>query len=79
MQLTGVRFPANALTFIYMSELYSVGGIVVSIAASQAVDPGSIPGQCNVLLIQFSGTGLLIIGGFSGQGQSKPCSCKVKL
>ena len=24
-----------------------VGGIVASIAASQAVDPGSIPGQCN--------------------------------
>ena len=24
-----------------------IGGIVHSIAASQAVDPGSIPGQCN--------------------------------
>ena len=24
----------------------SIGGIVVSIAAFQAVDPGSIPGQC---------------------------------
>ena len=74
MQLTGVRFPANALTFIYISEIYSVGGIVVSIAASQAVDPGSIPGQCNYHLKQYLGSGLLINGGFSGQGQSKPCS-----
>ena len=29
--------------------LCSVGGIVVSIAAFQAVDPGSIPGQCSGL------------------------------
>ncbi len=27
--------------------VYRVGGIVVSIAAFQAVDPGSIPGQRN--------------------------------
>ena len=25
---------------------HGIGGIVASIAASQAVDPGSIPGQC---------------------------------
>ena len=28
-------------------QLYSVGGIMVSIAAFQAVDPGSIPGRRN--------------------------------
>ena len=31
-----------------------IGGIVVSIAAFQAVDPGSIPGQCIDLIIPLS-------------------------
>ena len=31
----------------------SVGGIVVSIAAFQAVDPGSIPGQRKVVFLFF--------------------------
>lgn len=33
---------------------HCIGGIVVSIAAFQAVDPGSIPGQCNSFV--FCGT-----------------------
>lgn len=31
----------------------SVGGIVVSIAASQAVDPGSIPGRRRAFFVKF--------------------------
>ena len=30
-----------------------VGGIVVSIAAFQAVDPGSIPGRRNILFLLY--------------------------
>ncbi len=34
-------------TELYTFSLYGVGGIMVSIAAFQAVDPGSIPGRRN--------------------------------
>ena len=44
-----------------MSVHIRVGGIVVSITASQAVDPGLILLQCIDLLTQISGTGLIVI------------------
>ena len=39
---------------VYILGLCSIGGIVVSIAAFQAVDPGSIPGQCSFTDAQAS-------------------------
>ena len=39
---------------VYILGLCSIGGIVVSIAAFQAVDPGSIPGQCIDFVITLS-------------------------
>ena len=44
----------------------SVGGIMVSIAAFQAVDPGSIPGRRRTFIFHF-GTGLLHVPLFRGQ------------
>ena len=38
---------ANTLLIFHESSPGSVGGIMVSIAAFQAVDPGSIPGRRN--------------------------------
>ena len=49
----------------------SVGGIVVRIAASQAVDPGSIPGQCIKVLLQMWGHERLLLGCITEQEQSK--------
>ena len=40
------NFANTPPTFLTL-ELRSVGGIMVSIAAFQAVDPGSIPGRRN--------------------------------
>ena len=48
---TFVNIP-NALLILPTSNWTGVGGIMVSIAAFQAVDPGSIPGRRNFL---FSG------------------------
>ena len=45
---------------VYVLGLCSIGGIVVSIAAFQAVDPGSIPGQCIAFGILLS-QGMLTI------------------
>ena len=49
---------AIRIFFIYILltlcfDLTSVGGIVVSIAAFQAVDPGSIPGHRKMFFISF--------------------------
>ena len=41
------NFANTPPTFLTL-ELRSVGGIMVSIAAFQAVDPGSIPGRRNI-------------------------------
>ena len=43
----------SLLREINMASYDSVGGIVVSIAAFQAVDPGSIPGQRKDFLSEF--------------------------
>ena len=56
----------------------SVGGILVRIAASQAVELGTIPGQCIVVLWQMSAHERLILGYFSGQEQSKLCLWEVR-
>ena len=45
---------------VYILGLCSIGGIVVSIAAFQAVDPGSIPGQCIDFLITLVMTAIEI-------------------
>ena len=37
----------NRMLIFLLQACSSVGGIMVSIAAFQAVDPGSIPGRCN--------------------------------
>ena len=41
------------MPILLKSKHKSVGGIMVSIAAFQAVDPGSIPGRRNFLLVLF--------------------------
>ena len=45
---TFLHFPDKLHSYIepFEQPFACIGGIVVSIAASQAVDPGSIPGQC---------------------------------
>ena len=44
---------ANTLLIFHESSPGSVGGIMVSIAAFQAVDPGSIPGRRIIFCVKF--------------------------
>ena len=45
---------AEALLIWEQHAQHSVGGIMVSIAAFQAVDPGSIPGRRNIFSFFFA-------------------------
>ena len=47
------RFHKNQYYFSVLLLHQSVGGIVVSIAAFQAVDPGSIPGRRKIYFFCF--------------------------
>ena len=49
----GKRFSLEHLCFREHQCQQSVGGIMVSIAAFQAVDPGSIPGRRNIFFLFF--------------------------
>ena len=46
--------PASAHAATSATESTGVGGIMVSIAAFQAVDPGSIPGRRNSFVLQYN-------------------------
>ena len=59
---TILLFSFNIYTLNLVVMISSVGGIAVSIAAFQAVDPGSTPGHRN----HFSGTDVKVITEISG-------------
>ena len=53
---------AEALLIWEQHAQHSVGGIMVSIAAFQAVDPGSIPGRRNIFLMSSDLSALQFLG-----------------